>query len=87
MVISVDPRRVYVPDAAAAANHAVVELKEGTPKGPKGEGFAWYCCTVKGGRDLWLDGRMMGWVVVGANAFEWAQLPCECGGKGHDMPQ
>ncbi|CAK9028804.1 Imidazole glycerol phosphate synthase hisHF (IGP synthase) (IGPS) (ImGP synthase) [Includes: Glutaminase, partial [Durusdinium trenchii] len=51
VVISVDPRRVYVPDAAAAANHAVVELKEGTPKGPKGEGFAWYCCTVKGGRE------------------------------------
>ncbi|CAK8989147.1 unnamed protein product [Durusdinium trenchii] len=70
VVISVDPRRVYVPDAAAAANHAVVELKEGTPKGPKGEGFAWYCCTVKGGRDLWLDGRMLAQAVEALGAGE-----------------
>jgi imidazole glycerol phosphate synthase glutamine amidotransferase subunit len=47
VVISVDPRRVYVtsPDATS---HATVETR--TP-GPRGERFCWFQCTVKGGRE------------------------------------
>lgn len=47
VVISVDPRRVYVtsPDATP---HTVVETAE---PGPNGERWCWFQCTVKGGRE------------------------------------
>lgn len=47
VVISIDPRRVYVasPDDVA---HQVIET---TTPGPKGELFCWYQCTIKGGRE------------------------------------
>lgn len=52
VVISVDPRRVYVasPDVTS---HACVEIGApgGPPPGPNGERFLWYCCTLKGGRE------------------------------------
>lgn len=52
VVVSVDPRRVYAADPALTP-HACVELGSpgGTPPGPEGQRFAWYCCTVKGGRE------------------------------------
>ena len=47
VVISIDPRRVYVnsPDKTA---HPVIETKQ---PGPNGERFCWYQCTIKGGRE------------------------------------
>jgi glutamine amidotransferase/cyclase len=52
VVVSVDPRRVYVAtadDAAArAAGHTVVPTKFASPAG---ERFCWYQCTVRGGRE------------------------------------
>lgn len=48
VVVSVDPRRVYVADPADAGGHVVVETDE---PGPNGERYAWYQCTVKGGRE------------------------------------
>ena len=52
MVISIDPKRVYVnsPDDVGNKLHAVVELDE-SQKGPNGEKLCWYQCTVKGGRE------------------------------------
>lgn len=47
VVVSVDPKRVYVPKADAT-RHAIVPTQI---PGPKGEGFCWYACTVKGGRE------------------------------------
>ncbi len=47
VVISIDPRRVYV-DSPAATRHFTVETA--TP-GPAGERFCWFQCTVKGGRE------------------------------------
>lgn len=47
VVISIDPRRVYVRNPAET-NHPVVETAE---PGPRGEGFCWFQCTVKGGRE------------------------------------
>ena len=47
MVISVDPKRVYV-DSPADSPHRVLTLS--TP-GPGGEKYCWYQCTVKGGRE------------------------------------
>ncbi len=47
VVISIDPRRVYVasPDSTG---HRVIETEL---PGPKGERYCWYQCTVKGGRE------------------------------------
>ncbi len=47
VVISIDPRRVYVksPDET---NHPVIETGI---VGPKGEKYCWYQCTIKGGRE------------------------------------
>jgi len=47
VVISVDPRRVYVADPATTS-HACIETKF---PGPSGEKYCWYQCTVKGGRE------------------------------------
>jgi glutamine amidotransferase/cyclase len=47
VVISIDPKRVYVAARQEAAGHHVIET--GIP-GPDGERFCWYQCTVQGGR-------------------------------------
>ena len=47
VVISVDPRRIYV-HSPEDTTHAT--LQTATP-GPQGEKFCWYQCTVKGGRE------------------------------------
>jgi len=53
VVVSVDPRRVYVSDPASCGHHCVEvgTSEKATPVGPNGEKFAWYCCTLKGGRE------------------------------------
>ncbi|KAJ3113280.1 hypothetical protein HDU96_003584 [Phlyctochytrium bullatum] len=48
VVISIDPKRVYVADPSEAPTHKVIPTKF---PGPNGEGYVWYQCTVKGGRD------------------------------------
>ncbi|CAG8660507.1 3223_t:CDS:1, partial [Dentiscutata heterogama] len=48
VVISVDPRRVYVDSPANAMGHHVIPTAY---PGPKGETWCWYQCTVKGGRE------------------------------------
>jgi imidazole glycerol-phosphate synthase len=47
VVISIDPRRIYVasPDDAS---HRIIETKI---PGPDGERYCWYQCTIKGGRE------------------------------------
>lgn len=50
VVVSFDPRRVYVA-SPSDTSHTTVEVGGTTPLGPNGERFAWYCCTVKGGRE------------------------------------
>ncbi len=47
VVISVDPRRVYVKSPDTVEHHTI---KTGTP-GPDGEEYCWYQCTIKGGRE------------------------------------
>ncbi|KAJ3082221.1 Histidine biosynthesis bifunctional protein hisB, partial [Quaeritorhiza haematococci] len=48
VVISVDPKRVYVSSSADAQGHHVVQA---SVTGPNGEAYCWYQCTVKGGRE------------------------------------
>ena len=47
VVISIDPKRVYVFSPDTVGHHVI---KTDT-KGPNGEEFCWYQCTVKGGRE------------------------------------
>ena len=56
VVVSVDPRRVWLADAAAeaaaaAAGHAVLRHAPGGARGPAGEAACWYQCTIRGGRE------------------------------------
>jgi len=51
VVISIDPKRVYLSSKDAVnEKHVVVELDDGS-SGPNGEKFCWFQCTVKGGRE------------------------------------
>jgi imidazole glycerol phosphate synthase glutamine amidotransferase subunit len=47
VVISVDPRRVYVKSPEETSHNTIKTM---TP-GPDGEEYCWYQCTVKGGRE------------------------------------
>jgi len=47
VVISVDPRRVYV-ESPDAVSHPVIKTEL---PGPNGEHYCWYQCTIKGGRE------------------------------------
>ncbi|KAI1273764.1 putative bifunctional histidine biosynthesis protein hishf [Xylaria sp. FL0933] len=47
VVVSVDPKRVYVPKLDATRHNT---LRTRFP-GPKGEEYCWYACTIKGGRE------------------------------------
>ncbi len=47
VVISVDPRRVYVASPNDVKHHVI----ETSTPGPNGEKYCWYQCTIKGGRE------------------------------------
>jgi glutamine amidotransferase/cyclase len=47
LVVSVDPRRVYVKSPDAGGHHVI----ETAHAGPAGERYCWYQCTIKGGRE------------------------------------
>ncbi|TLD28403.1 hypothetical protein PspLS_04083 [Pyricularia sp. CBS 133598] len=47
VVVSVDPKRVYVA-SPEATRHATIPTAF---PGPNGEGYCWYACTAKGGRE------------------------------------
>lgn len=47
VVVSVDPKRVYV-DRPEATHHATLETSF---PGPRGEKLCWYACTTRGGRE------------------------------------
>ena len=47
VVVSIDPKRVYVSSPVNVGHHVI---KTDT-KGPNGEEYCWYQCTVKGGRE------------------------------------
>ncbi|TGJ80354.1 hypothetical protein E0Z10_g8405 [Xylaria hypoxylon] len=47
VVVSIDPKRVYVPKVDATRHNT---LRTRFP-GPRGEEYCWYACTIKGGRE------------------------------------
>ncbi|KFK29198.1 hypothetical protein AALP_AA7G102000 [Arabis alpina] len=84
VVVSIDPRRVYVnhPDDVP---YKVIRL---TNPGPNGEEYAWYQCTVSGGR----EGRPIGAYELakaveelGAGEILLNCIDCDGQGKGFDI--
>jgi len=47
VVVSVDPKRVYVASQEDTSHHTVAT----SYTGPQGEKYCWYACTIKGGRE------------------------------------
>ncbi|KAI1826093.1 putative bifunctional histidine biosynthesis protein hishf [Xylaria intraflava] len=47
VVVSIDPKRVYVPKVDAT-RHSTLHTRFA---GPRGEAYCWYACTIKGGRE------------------------------------
>src|SRR5690606_25306817 len=50
VVVSIDPRRVYVTSPEEAGAHRANVVQPAQP-GPNGETWCWYQCTVRGGRE------------------------------------
>ncbi|RKP24321.1 imidazole glycerol phosphate synthase [Syncephalis pseudoplumigaleata] len=76
VVVSVDPRRVYVdsPDAAGPAHRANVVPAH--PPGPNGEAWCWYQCTVRGGRETRdIDARQL---AIASEALGAGELLVNC---------
>ena len=47
VVVSADPRRIYVKSPSSTPHHTISTVFPG----PEGERFCWYQCTIKGGRE------------------------------------
>ena len=47
VVVSADPKRVYVSSKDSTAHHTIPTQFPG----PEGESYCWYACTIKGGRE------------------------------------
>ena len=47
VVVSIDPRRVYVTSPDEVSHHVI----ETEVEGPNGERYCWYQCTIRGGRE------------------------------------
>lgn len=89
VVISIDPRRVWVDAPAVAGAHAAacVESPQGAV-GPKGERFCWYECTVKGGRegsDLDVVQLARGCEALGAGELLLNSIDADGQNKGFDI--
>jgi glutamine amidotransferase/cyclase len=72
VVISVDPKRVYVVKPEDTTHHVVKTVFPG----PNGEEYAWYQCTVKGGREVRdLDVRQL---VIAVEALGAGEILLNC---------
>lgn len=84
VVVSIDPRRVYINTPTDVPFNAV----KVTHPGPNGEAYAWYQCTVNGGR----EGRPIGAYELakavqelGAGEILLNCIDCDGQGKGFDI--
>ncbi|OMO89892.1 Histidine biosynthesis, HisF [Corchorus olitorius] len=84
VVVSIDPRRVYV----KSPNDVQFKTVRLTKPGPNGEEYAWYQCTVSGGR----EGRPIGAYELakaveelGAGEILLNCIDCDGQGKGFDI--
>jgi hypothetical protein len=89
VVISVDPRRVWVASTAKAGAHApaCVESPQDA-EGPNGERFCWYECTIKGGRegsDLDVIELARGCEALGAGELLLNSIDADGQNRGFDL--
>ncbi|XP_022774417.1 imidazole glycerol phosphate synthase hisHF, chloroplastic-like [Durio zibethinus] len=84
VVVSIDPRRVYL----KSPNDVQFKTIRATKPGPNGEEYAWYQCTVNGGR----EGRPIGAYELakvveelGAGEILLNCIDCDGQGKGFDI--
>lgn len=84
VVVSIDPRRVYVSDPSSVKHHTVETAK----LGPQGEKYCWWQCTINGGR----EGRDIGAVelaraveALGAGEILLNCIDNDGAGKGFDL--
>lgn len=84
VVVSIDPRRVYIKDP----NDVQFKTTRVSSLGPNGEEYAWYQCTVNGGR----EGRPIGAYELakaveelGAGEILLNCIDCDGQGKGFDI--
>lgn len=84
VVVSIDPRRVYI----NSANDVEFKAVKVTNPGPNGEEYAWYQCTVNGGR----EGRPIGAYELakaveelGAGEILLNCIDCDGQGEGYDL--
>ena len=89
VVISIDPKRVYVANINDAnSKHFIVELEE-NDAGPNGERFCWWQCTVKGGReerDICAVTVAKACQQLGAGEIMLNCIDMDGQGKGYDLP-
>ena len=89
VVISIDPKRVYVENISDGnSKHFVAELEE-SDAGPHGERFCWWQCTVKGGRedrDICAVTVAKACQQLGAGEIMLNCIDMDGQGKGYDLP-
>ena len=86
VVVSIDPRRVYVDSASSAPKHTVVVAPE---PNASGQAYCWYQATIKGGR----EGRDIDAVAVavaceklGAGEIMLNCIDADGQGQGFELP-
>lgn len=90
VVVSIDPKRVYVPaaEASSLASKNVCKLRDGEV-GPNGEEFCWWQVTVKGGRETRdVDAITLAKVceLLGAGEIMLNCIDMDGQGNGYDIP-
>ena len=90
VVISIDPKRVYVSSKDEVDNkkHVVVELDDGS-SGPNGEKYCWFQCTVRGGRearDICAVTVATSCQQLGAGEIMLNCIDMDGQGSGYDLP-
>ncbi|PRW58480.1 imidazole glycerol phosphate synthase chloroplastic [Chlorella sorokiniana] len=84
VVVSIDPKRVWVADPANTTHHCVKSSKTG----PNGEQWCWWQCTVKGGREgRDVDAVQLAQAVedLGAGEILLNCIDCDGVGQGFDI--
>lgn len=89
VVISIDPKRVYVSSKDDVdKKHVVVDLDDGS-SGPNGEKYCWFQCTVKGGRearDICAVTVARTCQLLGAGEIMLNCIDMDGQGSGYDLP-
>jgi len=88
VVVSIDPKRVYVDSPSSASNKNVSKLRD-FEQGPNGEKYCWWAVTVKGGRETKdLDAVELARIseILGAGEIMLNCIDMDGQGQGYDVP-